>query len=302
MPTKLPLSNLGFHLVIYVDLLGQTNELEKFRRLPTNEAEKKAVAEAINRTAGRVHLVRSILKDLIMEVAKRPPSETVLAQLPNDEARASFKRARAFEVNQIGFSDCFVTSVFLHDKGEAEGNSRVAATVYAALQGTAAAALLAAANKIPMRGGVAIGTAVSLYDNEVYGPALVDAYQLESKIAEYNRVVVSPTVFDFLNYLEALPQDTAFGQGARERARECRELLICRAPDDELPMLHMLSPEVLNLPTSTPGESWGGSLCKPAYEWARVEAQRFADERNLTMWSRYVRLLRYFDTYMPKPQ
>jgi hypothetical protein len=35
-----------------------------------------------------------------------------------------------------------------------------------------------------MRGGVAIGTAINLYDTEVYGPALVDAYRLESKVEE----------------------------------------------------------------------------------------------------------------------
>ena len=299
MSTKLPFHNVGFHLVIYVDLLGQTNELDKFRRMPTTEEERQAVVEAIKRTGGHVYLIRSMLKDLILDATSQPPSGATLAQLPNDEARESFKRARTFEIKQIGFSDCFVTSASLDDRGEAEGVTRVAATVYSALQGTAAAALLAAAHKIPMRGGVAIGTAVNIHDNEVYGPALADAYRLESKVAEYNRIVVSPTVFDFLNYLENLPQDTAFKQGASARARECREKLICFAPDDGLPMLHILSPEVLYLPTKTPGTSWGDDLCKPAYDWARSEAQRFADERNMTMWGRYVRLLRYLDAYMP---
>jgi hypothetical protein len=102
--------------------------------MPTTAEEKQAVVEAIQRTAGHV-LVRSMLTDLIGKVATRSPSEAVLAQLPNDAARDSFRRARAFDIKQVGFSDCFVTSVFLHDKGEVEGVARVAATLYSALQG-----------------------------------------------------------------------------------------------------------------------------------------------------------------------
>jgi hypothetical protein len=299
MARKLSITNPGFHLVIFIDLLGQTNELDKFRRIPTNDEQRQEAIDAIRRTAGHVDLVRTILKDMIVDVGSRPPSEALLAQLPNDEARDSFRRVRALDIRQSGFSDCFATSVSLSDKGEKEGIARVAATVHSALLGTAAASLLALAHKIPMRGGVAISTAVNLYDTEVYGPALVDAYRLESKIAEYNRIVVGPTVLDYLNHLENVPQDNAFKQGARERARQCRETLICRAPDDDLPMLHMLSPEVLKLETNKQGTTWGDDLCRPAYDWARAEAQRFADDRNMALWSRYVRLLRYFDTYMP---
>src|SRR5262249_1938504 len=93
MSTNRLLQNPGFHLVVFVDLLGQTNELEKFIRPRTLE-EQRAGMEATVRTARQIDLVRTSLTGLIQEVASRPPSEAILAQLPNNEAGESFKRFR----------------------------------------------------------------------------------------------------------------------------------------------------------------------------------------------------------------
>jgi hypothetical protein len=62
-------------------------------------------------------------------------------------------------------------------------------------------------------------------------------------------------------------------------------------------MLHMLSPEVMNLPTSA-GTTWE-ELRPKAIEWVRSEAKRFSDERNYKLWARYGRLLAYFAAYPP---
>jgi hypothetical protein len=64
MGTELPFHSLGFHLVVYVDLLGQTNELDKFRQLPTPGADHKAAREAVIATGVRVHSIRRELNNL----------------------------------------------------------------------------------------------------------------------------------------------------------------------------------------------------------------------------------------------
>jgi hypothetical protein len=58
-----------------------------------------------------------------------------------------------------------------------------------------------------------------------------------------------PELLDYLGSVESLPESNPFYQMARDPARKCRDL-ICWAPDDILPMVHMLSPEVMALPTS----------------------------------------------------
>jgi hypothetical protein len=64
-------------------------------------------------------------------------------------------------------------------------------------------------------------------------------------------------------------------------------------------MVHVLSPIVMNLPTSA-GTTWE-ELRAPAREWVLAEVRRFADLKDYKHWGRYVRLLRYFETYEPTP-
>lgn len=50
-------------------------------------------------------------------------------------------------------------------------------------------------NGLIVRGGVSFGK-VGIGDNRVYGPAYIEAYDIESKIATYPRIVVSPKLLE----------------------------------------------------------------------------------------------------------
>lgn len=50
-----------------------------------------------------------------------------------------------------------------------------------------------------MRGGMAVGKLVHKRGGALFGPAMNEAYAIESKLAVYPRVVVSDEVFDFYN-------------------------------------------------------------------------------------------------------
>ena len=43
--------HFGYYLVVYIDLLGQSRELEKIRQLPNSEAEWEAAWAAIDRSS-----------------------------------------------------------------------------------------------------------------------------------------------------------------------------------------------------------------------------------------------------------
>lgn len=151
--------------------------------------------------------------------------------------------------------------------------------------------LWALSEGIPLRGGLQVGPAVELFPQEIYGAPLLDAYQLESKIAEYPRTAVSPDLFGYLQYLEQLSPDTKFNVHASQKARQCRRL-ICAAPDDKHPMLHMLSQEVSDAAPEY------DKLRVPAYKWVVAQVERYQKERNAVMAGRYSRLALYFETYM----
>jgi hypothetical protein len=205
-------------------------------------------------------------------------------------------RFRSIKIRHVGFSDTFVVSVSLARGKEPEGLARAVTAVWAILASTASVAMVAMRQQIPLRGGMTIGTAVDLFENEAYGAALMDAYRLESTFAEYNRIVIGPELLDYLDQVEQISADTIFSRYAIDQARKCREL-ICSAPDDGLPMVHMLAPYIMSLPTSF-GTTWE-ELRTPCRDWVEAEAQRFAEERDYKLAARYTRLLHYFDAYAP---
>ena len=254
--------------------------------MPTTNDEQMAASYALNKSAGPVRRLRNSFSELVSELMS---GHAEVQGLVTPDRLASFMRLRP-KVNQIGFSDTFVISVPLEERGEPEGPARAASAVFNVLVGLAGISLWALCEGIPLRGGLQVGPAVEIFPQEIYGAPLLDAYRLESKVAEYPRTAVSPELFGYLTYLEKLPIDTEFNVYAAKKAGQCRRL-ICDAPDDGQPMVHMLSPEVISAaPEYEP-------LRIPARNWVVSQVDRYRTELNQKLADRYVRLARYFETF-----
>jgi hypothetical protein len=89
-------------------------------------------------------------------------------------------------VHVWSFSDCIVRAIPVRRDSPDYRYSRMMVELWS----LARAQLLLAATGVNIRGGMACGQ-LSVGENRVFGPALVDAYELESKVAEYPRIVVS---------------------------------------------------------------------------------------------------------------
>jgi len=286
--------SFGMHLVAYLDLLGQAAELDRIRTVPTTDAEKQEVAKIINRSALRVYEIRSYFYKFRDDLTTKRDTPEVVKRLPA-AAQEAFERSRYPTLRQIGFSDTFVVSVPVGRHYPSDHAFRSLNSVWVALVAIGGVSLLAASRGIPLRGGVTVGTGVDIFENEVYGPALLDAYRLESEVAQYPRVVVGAALLDDL--LAAANNPNPPDAMVTDLAKRCLGL-ICRSPDDSLPMINPLSSSVLNLPTDN-GGTWN-ELWPLASSWAHSEANRFAAERNYKLWPRYERLARYYDAYAPK--
>jgi hypothetical protein len=164
---------LGYHLVAFLDVLGQR---EGFRglRLPKNATEEAQVKEVLGKTAGFVVSLRELFQ----------------TQFEVFEAGAASMRAHTKEPlrpNFVGFSDSFVTSVRLRNDS---GDLRRFVIVFSALSSTAVVMLTSLASKHPLRGGIDGGLATEIGPGEIYGTALERAYLLECKVASYPRIVI----------------------------------------------------------------------------------------------------------------
>lgn len=277
------------YLVAIIDLLGQSNALMKIRELPRTDEQRAAAIEAIRNSAGRVNAVRKSFENFLNQLTI--PTPAILQSIPQEQ-QPEFLRLRRTEIQRRWFSDTLVLSVcLLEEPGRAPVNA--ANGVWATLFGLAGMSLIAMTGGIPLRGGVDVGLGLNLFHNEVYGPVLVSAHDLECRVAEYPRVVVSPNVLSYLDHLErsATHADTNGGKLAAGIAARARQL-ICTAPDDGQLMLNIFAAELLK--SSPQLRDW----YPRAHEWVRSQVLRYEAEQDAKLHGRYSRLLRYFDEHL----
>jgi hypothetical protein len=98
--------------------------------------------------------------------------------------------------------------------------------IYATLLAIAYSFIYFMADENVFRGGIDIGYGVEIDDNEIYGPAIVKAYDLESKVAKYPRIVISDTLERYLFEILNKPQADPVSQNNRGLAKICREMLM----------------------------------------------------------------------------
>jgi hypothetical protein len=273
----------GFYLVAFVDLLGQQEALRRLEALPHTRESKNEVMEAVYKTAQRVIRVRKAFERFFDEARTRRSLPTGLSAEQMDDYT---KMREATVFYQIGFSDSFVIAVPLveHEFGAAP----CALGVWAALFGIAGIFLTTLAEEIPLRAGIAVERGLNLFRNEVYGPALLHAYHLESKCAEFPRAAVGDGLLGYLSYLDRLDDEKHWNRLARNIAGDCRQV-ITYAPDDGHPMLHMLSSRLLGI-----GPLFGEAATR-AYKWTKQEHERHREAGNQKLSTYYYRLLGYFN-------
>src|SRR5215472_17375590 len=173
---------LGYHLVAFLDVLGQR---DKFRRLkkPTNAQEEDEAKEVLTQTVGFVAELRTLFQNQF-EVFEAGALN--VRRHMKEPLRPSF----------AGFSDSFVISVPLRE----EGYELVpVVTVFSALSAACVVMLTALASKHPLRGGIDVGLATEIGPGEIYGTALERAYLLECRVAKYPRLVMGGELLRYLN-------------------------------------------------------------------------------------------------------
>jgi hypothetical protein len=142
----------AFYLVAYIDLLGQSAEMERMSALPRTEGGRKAVSDAMMRSGTSVLLLRQAFET--WAASARAVKSPDFVNMPED-ARRDYAQIGAPPLFHIGFSDSFVLSMRLHAV-EAPGGpvelARAANGIWSAILALAGISLLALTDGIPLRG------------------------------------------------------------------------------------------------------------------------------------------------------
>ena len=275
--------DLQNYVVLFLDILGQKEEIFRFRLVPDNKTEAERVV------LGTAGLVRE-LRDRAIEVLKTDRDSEFMKSLPQDK-QAELKKATHSEarVSQT-LSDALVISTPI---GTDKHNFTTAANgIWWALVTSSWVQLTAPAQGHAIRGGMDVGWGVVLDGSEVYGAALASAYQLESSRAEYPRVVCGSVLRDFLDVVINAKSVSTFAAVAAYFAEYSKRFMY--RDDDGLFAVDFLGEAFHEgAPRMMPDIN---ETVESAFEFVRSECDRFTTHGPDKLAKRYQRLEKYMQS------
>jgi hypothetical protein len=268
------------HLVAFLDVLGQ-RERFKALYLPSTPEERAEVAAVLTQTAGFVLELRNIFDKQFTAFESGLPN---IRKYTDEPLRPRF----------VGFSDSFVTSVPIRNKG---GDLALMVTIASALSATATVMQVSLASKHPLRGGIDVGLATEIGPGEIYGTALERAYLLESKEAGYPRIVIGEELWHFFNSALANFQLQATTEAKSITAIIEKTMGLITIDDDGRRILDYLGPAIVELAGSN--LEFRERMLKPIYDFVLAEQERINTGSDHKLIARYKAFRHYIESRLP---
>lgn len=273
---------VGYHGVVLLDVLNQREAIRRLEDLPTDQARMPQYIRSLKNSAGKVIAVRKWLLKIFDSFANAPT--TVPLDSLSPDQRAMFDRMKAGKIQTQTFSDTVIAYGLL---ANAEGDSRVR-LVYALLAATCSVMMASFAVGVPIRGAIEVGVALSLGDGDLYGPAVLETYRLESEVAQYPRVVLGTNAVAYLRAAANASESDPLTSINRELAKTCLGFIV--ADQDGAPMLDYLSGNVgtlLGIPEHR-------EIVAKGLGFVNAEYKRFVDAGDHKLALRYSLLRQYY--------
>ncbi len=272
------------YLVAFLDSLAQSKPLLQFGTLQETTADQ--IKDVLDPAVRQVLDVREAFRRFFEKVDA--PTKLLDGLSPEDRQRALAMR-KADGTYRV-FSDSLVVTVPLSKEEEYRGSTL---GVWRAMTAAAAVTTIALAEGKPIRGGIEIAVGIEIAEDEVYGPALAQAYVLESKQADYPRVLIGDNMW---RYLEVIAGATEFKTPEGQLARRFAELsmqLVTVDPDDGRRMLDIFGTSARD------SKAIDVDTVRRAYAFALSQVRRFADAGDQKLYQRYRRLVEYLIRRLP---
>lgn len=280
----------GNYCVSFIDLLGQRDALRGQGLLPPfeSEEERKKFNGILRDSIGAIIKLQERAENMLAGVLKPNPDSPLRAALPLEQ-HATWDEMQLTRVKTQRWSDGLVSFICL---GDTDIKCRMNG-IFSIFGLAGALCLLGLATRHPVRGAIEVAWGAELHPNELYGAAVARAYELESEIAQYPRIVVGPEAVKLLKAHAANPNQDVYSQNDRELANLCLGMLFQDA--DGHCLVHYL------------GDKFQYAVTHDHHAELYVAARKFVFEQlfehqaslNTKLAFRYSHLLRYFDAHQP---
>lgn len=287
-----------FFVAAFLDLLGQSAVLEKIRELPNpeNKEEVAAFLELVKKSFGLVEMLNDAFNSNLKVLGEESDSAK---KLP-DEQRKLFRKFHSRPVKLQRFSDGVVVFASVVER---EGDPVLAAlsAVWGLLTGCGTTFLLFLSYGYPLRGGIDLGVGLEYKEGELFGPAVHNAYKLESGVAQYPRIVIGDELIGYLRSFESREVPVGASEAeksilltAKKVALRCLGLFVRDL--DGRAILDYLGD---GFRPSFEEVDFGGAGPK-AFEFVKAQLLEAKTKKDFKLASRYLLLHQYFSSRIAK--
>ena len=273
----------GTYLVGLMDILGQKNLLNKIERLQVNQNYNE-----LEESFKRIIDFRTVFVELFEQVRK------INTDFLNNN---NITPLNSHDIHTQSFSDTVITFMQLD----------LSDTAQVPCLGIFCSFLIAAysflnnlAQGFPIRGGIDIGLCLENKTNEtyeIYGPALSRSYELESKIAQYPRILIGDNLLKYLTKKNNITKNDNSSKLQKNFASECLKCL--REDCDGNKQIDYLGSHIKqSLGTEILDNNNFTTMLKNAYNIVDDTVIKF-QQNDDKLYYRYKILKKYFDDSRP---
>ncbi|NOZ19615.1 MAG: hypothetical protein GXP25_00850 [Planctomycetes bacterium] len=274
--------------VAFIDILGQKEAIRQIDFIPnqSDSEQMNVFQQGVKRVYGRVKAIHDIFENW-KNVAESPASHDFGLSQEQQKLLAQMTRS---EIKYQRFSDGLTVFVSLREDGDYCAMS----SVFSLLAACGAVMLCSLVGHMPIRGGVDVGAGAEMKPGELYGPAVANAYELESTVAQSPRVVVGDQLVHYLETQRDRTGSNPSDEFARKLAEICQNML---AEDtDGRPIVDYLGVGFRRYVANRLSIEEPYSL---AFDFIVEELRKQKKARNTKLTLRYLHLLNYFEVRGP---
>lgn len=282
----------GNYCVSFIDLLGQRKALEGQGLLPAfeTEAERSELNATLRKSVGAILKLQKQAEEMLQPLLSPRQDSPFRAALP-PEHHALWDEMHITRVKTQRWSDGLVSFLCLGDKDVKCRMNGVFGLF--SLAGTLC--FLGLASRNPIRGAIDVAWGVELHPGELYGAAVARAYELESGVAQYPRIVVGAEAVKLLKVHHANTGEDFYSQNDKSLAGLCLDMLLQDVDGNWI--VHYL------------GEGFQKAISHDHHTEIYTAAKKFVFEqlmahnatKNTKLALRYSHLLHYFEAHPPTP-
>ena len=269
---------LSNYAAVFIDILGQRDQFRGCGLLPKSNDEIWTTAK---RTIEVVRWLEASFQDFYSVLTNRPEA----LNIPK-EHQQELQNLKKTGLKFQRFSDGLVVYQSLLGDPRPE----IVNGLYGLIATCGNLCLIGLNRGTPIRGGIDVAWGVELNDNELYGCVLAKAYELESEIAKYPRIVVGEHVRTYLSLSATVPGNNVQSTFTRNTASFCLGLL--GNDSDGNIIVDYLGPVFRKSLAST----LESTEYRSAYSYIEGQIAHAKVDQNKELQQRYEMLKQYFDT------